>query len=79
MTADLQAFENNQNFLEKNPFELLPSPSTLHNFPKQLQEVFAALGCFQTKGELLDVMGETYFQEKLVNAYFKILEKMNLV
>jgi len=79
--ASLERFELNEQFLYSgNDDDPLPFPVNYSKrFPFQLREIFEYLHAVMRKRELVGLLEGTLFSEKVVNMYFKILEKMNLV
>ena len=60
--------------------EPLPFPPNYQKrFPYQLREIFDYMKATMKKSELIGLLKGTVFSEKIINMYFKILEKMNLV
>lgn len=58
----------------------LPFPKNFaERYPFQLREVFESMHTTLKKRELLAFLKGTLYSEKIINMYFKILEKMNLV
>jgi len=71
---------NEQNLYEGNIDDPLAFPKDYQKkFPYQLREVFEYLHAIMRKRELIGFLEGSLFSEKIINMYFKILEKMNLV
>lgn len=65
---------------EGGPDDPLPFPKNFaQKYPFQLREVFEYFNAVLRKKELLGFLHGTLYSEKIINMYFKILEKMNLV
>ena len=65
---------------EGSPEDPLPFPKNFaQRYPFQLREIFEYFHAVMRKKELLGFLQGTLFSEKIINMYFKILEKMNLV
>lgn len=63
-----------------DPNEPLVFPKDFQKrYPQQLREIFEYFQKVMKKSDLLAFMQGTLFSEKILNMYFKILEKMNLV
>ena len=77
----LDRFEENEQFLTSgSPDDPLPFPKNFaQRYPFQLREIFDYFHAVMRKKELLGFLQGTVFSEKIINMYFKILEKMNLV
>lgn len=74
-------FEQNEQFLMQGSLDdPLPFPNNYSKrYPFQLREIFDYLHAVMRKKELLDFLEGKLYSEKIINMYFKILEKMNLV
>jgi hypothetical protein len=58
----------------------LPFPKNFaERYPFQLREIFECLQSLLKKRALLAFLKGTLYSENIINMYFKILEKMNLV
>ena len=77
----LDRFAQNEEFLTSgSPDDPLPFPKNFSKrYPFQLREIFEYFQAVMRKRELLSFLQGTLFSEKILNMYFKILEKMNLV
>ena len=77
----MDRFDQNEAFLTSgSPDEPLPFPQNFQKrYPFQLREIFDYFQAVLRKRELLAFLKGTLYSEKIVNMYFKILEKMNLV
>ena len=77
----LDRFDENEQLLTSgSPDAPLPFPKNYANrYPFQLREIFEYFHAVMRKKELLGFLQGTLFSEKIINMYFKVLEKMNLV
>jgi hypothetical protein len=77
----VQRFEENSEFLRYGDInEPLDFPNEFQKkYPFQIREVFEYIKPNLKKRELVAFEHGKLFSEKLINMYFKILEKMNLV
>ena len=50
-----------------------------NSYPIHVREVFEYFKAFVRKEDLLEFAKGTYFREDIINLYFKILEKVNLL
>ena len=58
----------------------LPFPKNYQKrFPFQLREIFDYMKATMKKSDLVGLLKGTLFSNKIIDMYFKILEKMNLV
>lgn len=72
-------FVNNRSLLlDPNGFEM-PFPKAVDQLPTHMREVFQFLQKAVTAGDLVALQEGETSEESLVNVYFKILEKINLV
>jgi len=72
-------FASNRDFLlSPDGFEM-PFPASLDSFPSHLKEVFKYLQNAVTAGDLVALQNGETSEESLINVYYKILEKINLV
>ena len=71
-------FRTNEAFLRSGKPLVFPTDHQA-KYPVQLKEIFDSLSAQINKDCLLAFHDGKLFSEKLVNVYFKILEKMNLV
>ena len=63
-----------------SPDDPLPFPKNFaQRYPFQLREIFEYFHAVMRKRELLGFLRGTLYREKIINMYFKILEKMKLV
>lgn len=76
-----ERFRKNEKFLKTGNIDSpLPFPKNLEeNYPYQLREIFEYFQAIIKRRELLAFCNGTLFSEKIINMYFKVLEKMNLV
>eukprot|EP00356_Strombidium_inclinatum_P009143 CAMPEP_0170489744 /NCGR_PEP_ID=MMETSP0208-20121228/8046_1 /TAXON_ID=197538 /ORGANISM="Strombidium inclinatum, Strain S3" /LENGTH=266 /DNA_ID=CAMNT_0010764805 /DNA_START=2091 /DNA_END=2891 /DNA_ORIENTATION=+ len=77
----MDRFDQNEEFLRSgHPDDMLPFPENYQSrYPHQLREIFEYLQAVMRKRELLLFLEGKLYSEKIINMYFKILEKMNLV
>jgi len=61
-------------------FEMpFPTEESVQNYPTHIREVFQYMQSMLSANDLVSLLeGETY-EETLINVYFKILDKINLV
>ena len=72
--------QNEQLLTAGSPNDPLPFPKNFADrYPFQLREIFEYIQALLKKRELLAFLKGTLYSEKMINMYFKILEKMNLV
>ena len=74
-------FKKNEEFLMSGSVDdPLPFPEDFaKNYPFQIREIFEYLTAVMRKKDLVGFLQGNLFSEKIINMYFKILEKMNLV
>ena len=63
--------------MNNNPLEF--PKDFRERYPFQLREIFDFLQAVMTKGDLAEFLSGKLYSEKIINMYFKVLEKMNLV
>jgi len=57
----------------------MPIPASIDMMPTHLKEVFKYLQNTINASDLVDLQNGEICEESLINVYFKILEKINLV
>jgi len=57
----------------------MPFPSSIDSYPMHIKEVFTYLKNAVNPGDLVALQEGETCEESLINVYFKILEKINLV
>ncbi len=69
--------KKNLDILNKN--SELKFPEDYNNFPYHVRQIFEYYKSLIKKQDLLDFCNGLLYHENIINVYFKILEKINLV
>lgn len=70
--------KNRELLLDPDGFEI-PFPKTMYEYPTHIREVFQFIQNAITAGDLVALQEGETSEESLINVYFKVLEKINLV
>ena len=69
---------NSEMLLDADGFDM-PQPASLDSFPSHIREVLQFMLSVVTAGDLVALQEGETCEESLINVYFKVLEKINMV